>query len=79
MVPKVLFESVILTTLSSPSRSVCPVTEHGCITDANAANAPVCGRSISRQVLWIQLPKAASADYNLCKFTLLSLQCVHCQ
>jgi hypothetical protein len=32
-----------------------------------------------RQVLRIQLPSAASGDYNQGKFSLLSLQCAHCQ
>ena len=38
------FESVILNKLSSPSRPVCPVTEFGCVTDANAASGEWTGR-----------------------------------
>jgi len=34
--PEVAFESVIPNTLSVPSRSVCPVMEFGCVSDANA-------------------------------------------
>jgi hypothetical protein len=52
-----------------PYRPLQPQGEPGLPKGPLLANVPVCGRAISRQVLRIQLPRAAAAEYNLGKFT----------